>query len=1094
MNLPKGGSFVDGLYSTLVSGAPEVGVEALGVSSVSGRVHLPASEDFLRADFARSGPDLLIQTPGGGHYVVPGYFMAEAIPFLETFDGAVLSPKLVSALAGPQVIGMVAQAAQPGQAALQNPGLGAPIGQVNEAEGGVDVRHVDGSQSTLSVGDPIFQGDVLETGPASHVGVAFVDDTIFSLDESGRMVVDEMVYDPDAQTGVFNAQVVQGVFSFVSGQVAKTSPDGMVISTPTNTIGIRGTTGAGRAGGEGTPNRISLLPDPDGNVGEMIVSNGAGFQVLNKAGASLTVFSFNAPMAPPVILSSVQIQQAFGASLSKLVQVVARKAEADAGRAQEQAQKAGEEAQQAEAEAQQAEEESQQADEAAQQADAEAEAEQAALAEAEAALKEAEAAGDEEALAEAKAAVAEAQAKAQAAEEKAQAEAAKAEEAKLVAAEKASAAEVKVAEAEKAQVVAAKAAEFTALAKSAATAQIQAFDAVMKNAPQQEAVDKAVAEAAAKAATAAAASKAAADAAAKAATDAAAKAAAEAAAKAAAAVIAAEEAAKAAAKALADQLAQQVKEAEAAAKEALDAIKAALDIPEINSEGLVYIFDETKIAGNNGGTLSGTSNNTNFYFQWRGSADQRYISGNYTITDAGGINQLSLDNLNDALVRVEMTTLTSGIVRMWEGFGAVEDNLYTDVTVTFSKISQFLLSDVRVSSFATTDYATDESISGDVLVLETLGAGEVGYVIVGTSANDTFIIDQTFDGAIIFGKGNDNSVGGDYFSFESLFASDLTAIGGITNTDNVDTNSDGIPDTYLNTFDYTNIGYTAGQNGILAQLGGSSYNDVYVTDLATQSVLGHELWDVSVFIASTGNDVLHVTSGNYNSIQGGDGADTITVYYGAKFYELLGGVGDDTITVDASALTNATAINGGAGTNGLTLNTYVGGTFSFSNDVVINFSTVLFDASSAGSGVTVTDTAVGNVTFVGSSSVDIITGGSGRDTITGGSGADIFKYIATTDGGGLGDLIQDFTISEGDKFNFLDTAFNGANVSGVLDANNFISGAGTTAASTATQYFIYNSTDSVLYYDADGSGPGAAVTIADMVDGTSFSNAGIVMV
>ncbi|MEK9670883.1 MAG: hypothetical protein VW268_00080 [Rhodospirillaceae bacterium] len=38
-----------------------------------------------------------------------------------------------------------------------------------------------------------------------------------------------------------NLSVVKGVFSFVSGQVAKTDPDAMKIDTPVATIGIRGT-------------------------------------------------------------------------------------------------------------------------------------------------------------------------------------------------------------------------------------------------------------------------------------------------------------------------------------------------------------------------------------------------------------------------------------------------------------------------------------------------------------------------------------------------------------------------------------------------------------------------------------------------------------------------------------------------------------------------------------------------------------------------------------------------------------------------------------------------------------------------------------
>ncbi|MCR4377277.1 MAG: FecR domain-containing protein, partial [Rhodospirillales bacterium] len=295
----------------------------MNLDPATGHVRLPQG-DFLHADFTRSGPDLLIETADGGAYVVPDYFMAEISPPLITHKGMMLSAKVVTALAGPLAPGMVAQAAQAADGvAPPDIGLGEPIGQISESEGQVSVTHANGTKAPLATGDNIFQGDILETATAANVSVIFVDDTIFSLDEDARMVMDEMVYDPDTQSGVFNAQVVQGVFSFVSGQVAKTSPDGMVVQTPTSTIGIRGSTGGGKAGAEGQENTITLVPDVDGNVGEFIITTAGGTLTLNSAGATTTTFSANAAPSAVIILSPAQIQQSFGASLTKLVQVVA---------------------------------------------------------------------------------------------------------------------------------------------------------------------------------------------------------------------------------------------------------------------------------------------------------------------------------------------------------------------------------------------------------------------------------------------------------------------------------------------------------------------------------------------------------------------------------------------------------------------------------------------------------------------------------------------------------------------------------------------------------------------------------------------------
>ena len=41
--------------------------------------------------------------------------------------------------------------------------------------------------------------------------------------------------------------MVEGAFSFISGEIAKTGPDAMTLETPVVTMGIRGTTVAGKA-------------------------------------------------------------------------------------------------------------------------------------------------------------------------------------------------------------------------------------------------------------------------------------------------------------------------------------------------------------------------------------------------------------------------------------------------------------------------------------------------------------------------------------------------------------------------------------------------------------------------------------------------------------------------------------------------------------------------------------------------------------------------------------------------------------------------------------------------------------------------------
>ena len=67
---------------------------------------------------------------------------------------------------------------------------------------------------------------------------------------------------------------------------------------PVATIGIRGTTVAGKAAVEGNENAFTLLQDADGGVGQISISNDGGTQVLAQVGATTSISSFTAPTAP----------------------------------------------------------------------------------------------------------------------------------------------------------------------------------------------------------------------------------------------------------------------------------------------------------------------------------------------------------------------------------------------------------------------------------------------------------------------------------------------------------------------------------------------------------------------------------------------------------------------------------------------------------------------------------------------------------------------------------------------------------------------------------------------------------------------------
>ena len=294
-----------------------VGGEGAGSNFVlldaSGAAELvvPGGAMLLDAEFARDGSDLTLTGPDGAQVLVRDYFAEAEPPVLMTEGGAKVGPDLAAKLAGPEA---------PGEYAQADESLGSqPIGTVETVEGTVSAIRADGTEVTLGEGASVFQGDVIETADAATVNIVFIDDSTFAMDEDGRMVLDELIFDPTTGDGSSAFSVVQGVFSFVSGEIAKSGPEAMLVDTPVATIGIRGTQVAIKIGAQGEDTVITLLPEADGTVGEISVSNDGGTQILNIANQTTQVASFAAAPSEPQVLDRGSLEQLYGSNFDALV-------------------------------------------------------------------------------------------------------------------------------------------------------------------------------------------------------------------------------------------------------------------------------------------------------------------------------------------------------------------------------------------------------------------------------------------------------------------------------------------------------------------------------------------------------------------------------------------------------------------------------------------------------------------------------------------------------------------------------------------------------------------------------------------------------
>jgi Ca2+-binding RTX toxin-like protein len=186
-----------------------------------------------------------------------------------------------------------------------------------------------------------------------------------------------------------------------------------------------------------------------------------------------------------------------------------------------------------------------------------------------------------------------------------------------------------------------------------------------------------------------------------------------------------------------------------------------------------------------------------------------------------------------------------------------------------------------------------------------------------------------------------------------------------------------------------------------------------------------------------GNDTLYGDDG-YDVMDGGIGADILRGNAGSDF--LIGGDGSDSIFGGDGGTV--------AGNLGDTGDQWLGG--DGGDDYISG--------------------DLGSDRLSGGTGNDVLIGGEGFDYMTGEAGVDTFVYNAISDGS-ISEQIGDWQGGV-DKLRIDASAFGGGLAAGVLAANQLVIG---TVANQAFGQFLYNAANGVLYWDADGTGAGAAV-------------------
>jgi len=83
--------------------------------------------------------------------------------------------------------------------------------------------------------------DTVVSGAESSSGIVFTDGTLLSMGPSSEIIVENYVFEPDAEQYDFSLYLKKGRAVYSSGKIGKLAPDKIEIKTPRTTLGVRGT-------------------------------------------------------------------------------------------------------------------------------------------------------------------------------------------------------------------------------------------------------------------------------------------------------------------------------------------------------------------------------------------------------------------------------------------------------------------------------------------------------------------------------------------------------------------------------------------------------------------------------------------------------------------------------------------------------------------------------------------------------------------------------------------------------------------------------------------------------------------------------------
>ena len=164
----------------------------------------------------------------------------------------------------------------------------------------------DGSTENTSMGYELQMNDFLQTGEDGGMIIHYLDETKFTMGPNTELTIDEFAFDTSVVPIelAMNVSVNVGSFTYESGAVSNLGGE-VNINAGFATVTVQGTAFSATVETSGQAT-ITLLPDSDGAVGQVTVTNDTGSQTITNAYNSVTVVSNDLAPTPPKIETNKQ--------------------------------------------------------------------------------------------------------------------------------------------------------------------------------------------------------------------------------------------------------------------------------------------------------------------------------------------------------------------------------------------------------------------------------------------------------------------------------------------------------------------------------------------------------------------------------------------------------------------------------------------------------------------------------------------------------------------------------------------------------------------------------------------------------------------